>query len=106
MRIDFNAQQKIHKYTDMKKKDYSEMTDEQLFVEKKKQKNARIFHAAFIGFLAGTLIFGMVSWSLSPEKQLGFLIPMLIPIFILYKLLKNPKNNSELEDVLKERQLD
>jgi hypothetical protein len=79
------------KKTDMEKKNFSEMTDEQLFLEKKKQKNAKIFHAVFIGFLAGILIFGMVSWSLSSEKRLGFLLPMLIPVFILYKLLRKPK---------------
>jgi hypothetical protein len=87
----FDALADFIKKTDMEKKNFSEMTDEQLFLEKKKQKNAKIFHAVFIGFLAGILIFGMVSWSLSSEKRLGFLLPMLIPVFILYKLLRKPK---------------
>lgn len=89
----------------MKTKGFTEMTDEELLVEKKNLKKSKIFHATFIGFLAGILIFGIVAWSLSPEKRLGFLIPMLIPIFIIYKLVKNPDNNNDLEKVLKERHL-
>ncbi len=89
----------------MEKKVYSELTDEELLVEKNKLKNSKIFHAAFIGFLAGILIFGVVSWCLSSEKQLGFLIPMLIPIYIIYRLMKNPTSSKDLEEVLKERHL-
>ena len=66
---------------------------------------SKLWHATYIGFLAGILIFGIVSWSLSSEKKLGFLIPMLIPVFFIYKLLKNPNQNQDLEDVLKERGL-
>lgn len=89
----------------MGKKVYSELTDEELLVEKNKLKNSKIFHAAFIGFLAGILIFGIVAWSLSSKKQLGFFIPMLIPIYIIYRLVKNPTRNKDLEEVLKERHL-
>ena len=89
----------------MEKKSFAEMTDEELLVEKKKLKSSKIFHAAFIGFLAGVLIFGMVAWSLSAEKRLGFFIPMLIPVFIIYKLVKNSKGNQDLEEALKERRL-
>lgn len=52
----------------MENKDYSTLTDAELLVEKKKLKNAKILHAALIGFLAGILIFGVVSWILSPKK--------------------------------------
>jgi hypothetical protein len=89
----------------MEKKKFSEMTDEELLVEKKKLKNSNIFHATLIGFLAGILIFGVVSWSLSSEKHLGFLIPMLIPVAFIYRLVKNPNKNKDLEDALKERDL-
>jgi cadmium resistance protein CadD (predicted permease) len=89
----------------MEKKNFNQMTDEELLVEKKKLKKSKIMHAVFIGFFAGILIFGFVSWFLSEEKRIGFLIPMLIPIGFIYKLLKNSKNNKELEEVLKERQL-
>ncbi|MGB6037020.1 MAG: hypothetical protein WBG42_12180 [Cryomorphaceae bacterium] len=81
------------------------MTDEERLVEKKKLKSSKIFHASFIGFLAGILIFGIVAWSLSPEKQLGFLIPMVIPVSIIYKMVKKSKKNTDLEKVLKERNL-
>jgi hypothetical protein len=90
----------------METKDYSAMTDEELLAEKKNLANSKIFHAAGIGFLAGIFLFGVVAWILSPKKQLGFFIPMLIPIFIIYRLMKNPKQNTDLEAVLKERHLD
>ena len=89
----------------MEKKGLTQLTDEELLVEKKKMKNSKLFHATAIGFLAGILIFGIVSWSLSSEKKLGFLIPMLIPVAFIYRLLKNPRTNQNLEDVLKERGL-
>ena len=89
----------------MEKKELSELTDEALLIEKKKLKKSKLFHAMYIGFLGGILIFGIVSWSLSSEKKLGFLIPMLIPIVFIYRLLKNPKRNKDLEEVLNERRL-
>ncbi|MEZ4984922.1 MAG: hypothetical protein R2795_07795 [Saprospiraceae bacterium] len=89
----------------MEKKDFYKLADEELLVEKKKLKKSKLFHATAIGFLAGILIFGVVSWSLSSEKRLGFLIPMLIPVAFIYRLLKNPNKNKDLEDVLKERDL-
>lgn len=90
----------------MKQQDFSRMTDAELLVEKKKLKTARILHASLIGFLAGILLFGLVSWSLSSERQVGFLIPMLILVGIMYKLVNQPKQNKELEAVLAERNLD
>jgi hypothetical protein len=89
----------------MEEKDLYKLTDEELLVEKKKLKKSKLFHATVIGFLAGILIFGVISWSLSSEKRLGFLIPMLIPVAFIYRLLKNRKKNKDLEDVLKERGL-
>ena len=89
----------------MEKKSFIEMTDKELLVEKEKLKKSKIFHATLIGFLAGILIFGLIGWGLSEEKRLGFFIPMLIPIVFIYKLVKNPKTNKDLEEVLKERRL-
>ncbi|MFN3299567.1 MAG: hypothetical protein ACK41Z_05170 [Sediminibacterium sp.] len=89
----------------MEKKDLYKLTEEELLVEKKKLNKSKIFHATAIGFLAGILIFGVVSWSLSSEKRLGFFIPMLIPVFFIYKMLKSPNKNKDLEEVLKERGL-
>lgn len=90
----------------MEKKDFSKLTDEELLIEKKKQKKSALFHATLIGFLAGILIFGFTSWMLSSEKRLGFLIPMLIPIVMIYRMVTSPKRNTDLEAVLKERNLD
>ena len=81
------------------------MSEEQLFAEVKKKKTLKNYHATGIGFLAGILLFGFGAWILSPDKRIGFLIPMIFPIFFIYILLKNPRNTSELEKVLKERGL-
>lgn len=89
----------------MEKKDLYKLTDEALLVEKKKLNKSKIFHASSIGFLAGILIFGFVAWILSPDKKLGFLIPMAFPIIFIYRMVKNPNKNKDLEDVLKERRL-
>lgn len=89
----------------MEKKNFYKLTDEELLVEKKNLKKSKIYHATAIGFLAGILLFGVVSWSLSSEKRLGFLIPMMIPVVFIYRMLKTPNQNKDLEDVLKERKL-
>ncbi len=89
----------------MGKKDLYKLTDKELLVEKKKLMKSKLFYATSIGFLAGILLFGVVAWSLNPERHLGFLIPMLIPVVFIYKLLKAPNQNKDLEDVLKERKL-
>jgi hypothetical protein len=89
----------------MEKKDFYNLADEELLAEKKKLKNSKVFHAAFLGFLAGILIFGLVAWILSSEKHSGFLIPVFIPGFLIYRILKSPNKNKDLEEVLKERGL-
>ncbi|MFN5168342.1 MAG: hypothetical protein ACK5DD_01845 [Cyclobacteriaceae bacterium] len=89
----------------MKKEDLYKLTDQELLVEKEKLKKSKLFYAASIGFLAGILIFGVVSWALWSEKRFGFLVPMLIPVVFIYRLLKAPNKNKDLEDVLKERKL-
>ncbi|MBN8575024.1 MAG: hypothetical protein J0M05_14000 [Candidatus Kapabacteria bacterium] len=89
----------------MNNKDIYQMTDEELLVEKRNLKSSRIFHALYIGFLAGILVFGLVSWSLSAETHFGFLVPMLIPIIFIYKLLKKPNTSKDVEELLKKRGL-
>ncbi len=90
----------------MEVKPFDQMTDEELQEEKKKLNKSKLFHAIFIGFLAGILIFGTVAWSLSDEKRIGFLIPMLFPVYFIRRTLKNSKANSALEQALKQRGLD
>lgn len=81
------------------------LTDEELLIEKKKMMKSKLYYAASIGFLSGILIFGFVSWLMFSEKRFGFLVPMLIPVVLIYKILKTPNNNKDLEEVLKERNL-
>ena len=90
----------------MEHKDFHNMTDQELLTEKEKLKKSKLYHAIALGFLAGILIFGMVSWSLAPEKNWGLLLPLLISAAFIYKQIKSPNPHKELEKVLKERNLD
>lgn len=89
----------------MEKKDLHLLTEQELLLEKKKLQNSKIMHATLIGFFGGILLFGMAGWILSTDRKLGFLIPMMIPVLFIYRMLKNPKQNKDLEEVLKERGL-
>ncbi|WP_106794317.1 hypothetical protein [Aquimarina sp. Aq78] len=87
----------------MKKKNLSELTDEQLLIEKKELKKSKIINAILIGFLAGIVIVGIVSSIFA--KKFVVLIPLLFPIYFIYKLVSNSKKNNELEVLLNERNL-
>jgi cobalamin biosynthesis protein CobD/CbiB len=89
----------------MEKKDFYKMTNDELLVEKQKMKRSKTFNAVFIGFLAGIIAVGVVSWFLSSKKNVAFWIPMLFPIVFIYKQFKKPNEYKELEDLLKERGL-
>ena len=79
-------------------KQLSELTDEELRKEAKKQKSITIINAVLIGFLIGIVFFSVMN------KTTGFLT--IIPLFLVYKLINNSKyNRKELEDLLKERKL-
>ncbi|MFF5383640.1 hypothetical protein [Pedobacter suwonensis] len=82
----------------METKKLSELTDHELLQEAKKKKSAAVMNALLIGFLAGIIFFSVA------KNTLGFLT--LIPLFFIYKLVNNSKyDNSELENLLKERGL-
>ena len=90
----------------MDKKALSELTNEELLVEKKKLKKRKITNALIIGFLAGIVGFGVVAWFLSSKKNLiAFVLPMMFPIYFIYLIIKKSKKDKELEIVLKERNL-
>lgn len=89
----------------MENKNFAELTNEELLVEKEKLRKSKRFHAFAIGFLVGILIFGLGSWFMMEEKSFGFFIPMIFPVVFIYKSLKNRNQNRELEEVLKERDL-
>lgn len=89
----------------MTRPELQQLSDAELLVLKKKMKEAKLFYAVFIGFLVGVLLFGVVAWALSPQKQFGFLIPMFIPILLIKKLRQPSPQHQELEAVLQERGL-
>ena len=81
----------------MNPNELSELTDQELLLEAKKIKPSPIIDAFFIGFLVGIIIYSVVanSW--------GFLT--LIPLYLIYILLKKPKRLKELNDEIKKRNL-
>lgn len=89
----------------MDKNELYNLTDDALLEEKKKMLKSKRWYAFSFGFLAGILIFGLSSWFLFSEKRYGFLLPMVIPVFLMYKIVKTPNKHKDLEEVLKERNL-
>jgi len=81
----------------MKQKEVTKMTDQELLEEVKMIKPSPITDAFFIGFLVGIIIYSVVvnSWGLLT----------LIPLFIIYKLLKKSTRYDALKKELKERKL-
>lgn len=89
----------------MDKNELYKLSDEDLLAAKKKMMKSKLWYSLSIGFLSGIMVFGVVSWLLYSEKGFGFLLPTAIPAFLIYKLVKTPNNNKELEAVLKDRNL-
>lgn len=82
----------------MELKNLSELTDQELLSEAKKIKSAAIIDAILIGFLIGIVFYSTI------QKSFGWFT--LIPLFLVYKLVKKPKyDKQELEALLKERNL-
>ena len=82
----------------MTQKPLSELSDQELLLEAKKQKSTSITNAILIGFLIGVIVYSVV------QNTWGLLT--LIPLYFVYKLINKPKTNSEeLEALLKERNL-
>lgn len=84
----------------MKDKKLSELTDQELLDEAKKMRSNSITYALLIGFVIGITIYGVA------KNNLGFLT--LIPLYFAYKVFNNTENKKkkELEEILKERNLD
>ncbi|SKB64333.1 FUSC family protein [Daejeonella lutea] len=82
----------------MAQKNLTDLTNEELLLEAKKQKNAAIINAVLIGFLFGIIFYSVV------KNTWGMLT--LIPLFFIYKLVNSSKaNTQELDGLLKERGL-
>jgi hypothetical protein len=61
-------------------------------------KTASFLHALVIGIMIGIVIYSVV------KNTWGFFT--LIPLYFAYRLAGASKNNKELQDLLKERNLD
>lgn len=81
----------------MSTKELSELTDQELLLEAKKIKPSPIIDAFFIGFLVGIIIYSVAA------NTWGFLT--LIPLYLIYILLKKPKKLKKLNDEIKARNL-
>jgi hypothetical protein len=81
----------------MNQKELAELSDQELMDEAKINKPSPLVDAFFIGFLIGIIIYSVVanSW--------GFLT--LIPLLLVYLLLKKPKRYEALKKELKVRNL-
>ena len=90
----------------MDRKTLSELSNEELIIEKKKLKKRKVTNALIIGFLTGIIAVGFMAWFLGSKKNfITFLLPMIFPIYFIYLIIKNSKKYKELEIVLKERKL-
>lgn len=81
----------------MKQEELSKLTDQELLDETKKLKSSSIINAVLIGVMIGVIIYSVA------KNTWGFLT--LIPVFIIYKLVQNSKNNKPLEKELIARNL-
>lgn len=89
----------------MDKNELYNLSDDALLEQKKKMLTSKRWYALSFGFLAGVVIFGLANWLLFSEKRYGFLLPVIIPVFLMYKMVKTPNKYKDLEEVLKERNL-
>jgi len=81
----------------MDHKKLSELSDQELLDKAKKVKSNPITYALLIGFLIGVIIYSIV------VNSLGFFT--LIPLYFIYKLIKNSEKDKALDESLKERNL-
>lgn len=83
----------------MEQTDFSILSDEELLAEAKKLKSFSVTNAFLIGFLFGIVVYSVFN------NSFGFL--MLIPLYIIYRLVNDPKNKrmKEVETILKQRKL-
>lgn len=81
----------------MNQKKLSQLSDKELLEVAKNNKPSPIIDAFFIGFLVGIIIFGVAA------NTWGFIT--LIPLFLIYFLLKKPKKYEALKKELGKRNL-
>lgn len=81
----------------MNQQELAKLTDEELLEAAKNNKPSPVIDAFFIGFLIGIVIYGAAA------NAWGFVI--LLPLFLIYLLLKKPKQYMALQTELKKRDL-
>lgn len=81
----------------MNQKELAQLSDKELLKEAKKIKTSPFVDAFFIGILVGVIIYSVVA------NTWGFLT--LIPLFMIYGLVKKSKKYEALKKELKERNL-
>ena len=81
----------------MKQKDLSQLSDQELLELAKKAKPSPLIDALFIGFLIGIVIYSVV------KNTWGFLT--LIPLYLIYLLLKKSKQYDSLKKEMNDRKL-
>lgn len=83
----------------MEQRDLSTLTDDELQAEAKKLQPSAITNALFIGFLFGIVLYSVFNSS--------FGLFMLIPLYMIYRLVNDPKNKQlkEIEAILQKRKL-
>ncbi|MCO5723396.1 hypothetical protein [Robiginitalea marina] len=81
----------------MNQKELSQLTDKELLEVAKNNKPSPVTDAFLIGFLIGILIYGAAA------NAWGFMF--LIPLFLIYILLKKPKQYAALKKELEKRNI-
>ncbi len=81
----------------MNRKELSELTDQELLDESKRIKSSPWLDAFLIGLLMGIIYYGVTI------NSMGFLA--IIPLFLIYIILKKSKNHKAMEQLLRERNL-
>lgn len=83
----------------MEQKDFSILSDAELLAEAKQMKSFSRTNALLTGFLFGIVVYSVFN------NSFGFF--MLIPLYIICRLVNDPKNKrlKELEAILKQRKL-
>lgn len=81
----------------MNQQEISQLTDKELLEAAKNNKPSPIIDAFFIGFLVGIIIYSAAAntWGLVT----------LIPLMLIYALLKKPKQYETIKEELKKRNL-
>ncbi|MGQ8364479.1 hypothetical protein [Glaciecola sp. 1036] len=78
--------------------DLSQLSDEELLAEVKKQQNVALIDAVIVGFLFGVIIYSIMVQSFS--------LLTLIPLYVMFKFINKPKFDKKVfEEEITKRNL-